>query len=235
MSSRQAEKERRRAERAAAEAAERKAAERRRRLQLLFGGLLVVAAATTVVLALVVGVFGDDESPGAPERLTDSAETAPTANIANLDQAVSQGNCELKKGLPIEGESHDDKDFKGADYKTNPPTSGDHNPNWAQDGIYEAGNESRLGELVHTLEHGRIDVQYKKGTAVKVIRQLEGLLGEKGGYHQLLFQNPTEMPYAVAATAWGQLLGCKTVTPAAFDAIRKFRDAYTDKGPENVP
>jgi hypothetical protein len=43
------------------------------------------------------------------------------------------------------------------------------------------------------------------------------------------------MPYAVAATAWGQLLGCKTMTPKVYDALRTFRERYIDKGPEQVP
>ncbi len=51
----------------------------------------------------------------------------------------------------------------------------------------------------------------------------------------LLFQNTTGMPYQVAATAWGQLLGCPQMNPKVFDAIRTFRERYLDKGPEVVP
>ncbi len=56
-----------------------------------------------------------------------------------------------------------------------------------------------------------------------------------GGYHLLLFENGTNMPFAVAATAWDQQLGCPTMNPQVFDAIRAFRDEYIDKGPEKVP
>ena len=63
--------------------------------------------------------------------------------------------------------------------------------------------------LVHTLEHGRIDLQYRPGTPAATVARLERLVDElEGGYHMLLFQNETEMPFAVAATAWGHLLGC---------------------------
>ena len=55
------------------------------------------------------------------------------------------------------------------------------------------------------------------------------------GYHMLLFQNGTKMPYAVAATAWDNQLGCKTMNPKVFDALRTFREAHIDKGPEVVP
>jgi hypothetical protein len=43
------------------------------------------------------------------------------------------------------------------------------------------------------------------------------------------------MKYQVAATAWGQLLGCPTMNPKVFDAIRTFRERYIDHGPEAVP
>ena len=56
-----------------------------------------------------------------------------------------------------------------------------------------------------------------------------------GGYHLLLFENGTNMPFAVAATAWDHQLGCPTMNPKVFDAIRAFRDEYIDKGPEKVP
>jgi hypothetical protein len=49
-----------------------------------------------------------------------------------------------------------------------------------------------------------------------------------------LFQNNTNMPYEVAATAWTQLIGCKTVNDKTWDALRAFRDRFTDKGPELI-
>jgi hypothetical protein len=137
---------------------------------------------------------------------------------------------------PIEGRTHLTKNFTERDYKTNPPTSGNHNPVWYQDGIYSPGTTPRLGMLVHPLEHGRIEIQYKPGTPAHTERQLESLYDQlDGGYHMLLFQNTTRMPYAVAATAWGHLLGCPTMNDRVFDALRTFRSAYIDKGPEIVP
>ena len=43
------------------------------------------------------------------------------------------------------------------------------------------------------------------------------------------------MPYEVAATAWGHLLGCPKMNDEVFDALRAFRKDYVDKGPEKVP
>ena len=115
-------------------------------------------------------------------------------------------------------------------------TSGTHFPQWAQDGVYEPQNTPDLGQLVHTLEHGRIDVQYKPGTPDHTVKQLEALLAEQeDGYHMLLFQNGTNMDAQVAATAWGHSLTCPQFNNKVFDALRTFRASFIDQGPEDVP
>jgi uncharacterized protein DUF3105 len=89
--------------------------------------------------------------------------------------------------------------------------------------------------LVHPLEHGRIELQYKKGSPAKTVSQLETLFTESSnGYHMLLFENTTNMPFAVAASAWGHYVGCPTMNDKVFDALRAFREQYIDKGPEVV-
>ena len=85
--------------------------------------------------------------------------------------------------------------------------------------------------LVHTLEHGRIDVQYKEGTSAGDVAKLEAFLGETDGYHMLLFQNTTGMDAAVAATAWGHSLTCPKMNDKTFDALRTFRDSLHRQGP----
>ena len=48
----------------------------------------------------------------------------------------------------------------------------------------------------------------------------------------LMFPNP-DMPYEVAATAWTQLVGCKTWEgDKTLDVLRDFRDIYRGNGPE---
>jgi hypothetical protein len=137
---------------------------------------------------------------------------------------------------PIEGNTHETKNFKPSDYKTNPPTSGNHNPVWYPDGLYNPGDVPRLGMIVHPLEHGRIELQYKPGTPRTTVKQLETLFNEEdSGYHMLMFQNTTNMPYAVAAAAWGHYVGCPTMNDKVFDALRSFHDSFIDKGPETVP
>jgi hypothetical protein len=234
MASRQEEKERRRRERVEREQAFKAAAARRRRLQFVFGGLLAVLIVAGVGVAIASVAGSSSGKVGQPTSAKAGAKI-PAQQTANLKQAAAAAKCKLVNA-PIEGNTHETKNFTEKDYKTNPPTSGNHNPVWYQDGIYEPGDTPRLGMIVHPLEHGRIEVQYRPGTSQKTVNQLESLVAEENnGYHMLLFQNTTKMPYAVAAAAWGHYVGCPQMNDKVFDALRTFHDTYIDKGPEIVP
>jgi len=233
VSSRQQEKERRRQERIAREQAEKRAAARRKRLQMVGGVVLGVAAVVGVVIAIVATGGGDE---GDAQEPSDQANlpTLPQQQATSLEAAAKDSGCRVINAK-YEGASHEEREFQPSDYRTNPPTSGNHFPQWAQDGIFGADELPPLGELVHTLEHGRINVQYKPGTPERIVRQLEAFMAEnEDGYHMLLYQNPTGMEYQVAATAWTHLLGCREWNDKAIDALRTFRQRYIDKGPEKV-
>ena len=60
-------------------------------------------------------------------------------------------------------------------------------------------------------------------------------LNDTPGYHMLMFENNTNMPTEFAAAAWTKSITCGQLTPQAIDAMREFRKAYTDKGPEFIP
>jgi hypothetical protein len=231
MSSRQEEKERRKRERQEAEQAAQAGTARKKRMQLVFGGVIAIVAVIAIVV-VALGVFGGDDGEA---EVAKGAAAIPAQKESDLKKAAAAAGCKLVDP-PNEGAGHEEKTFKASDYKSNPPTSGTHFPTWYDDGVYAPGDTPELGRLVHTLEHGRIDVQYKPGTDAKTRAQLETLVNESdGGYHMLLFQNETKMPYAVAASAWDHYLGCPTMNPQVFDAIRAFRLEHIDKGPEIVP
>ena len=237
MSHRQEEKQRRREEREAREKAEKARAAARKRMQLAVGGLVAIAAVAVVVL-LVTGAIGgsggdDETAAAAPEAA--SNVTIPEQKIGDLKAAAKAAGCKLENP-EVESAQHEERIFTEADYKTNPPTSGNHFPQWSEDGVYPTGNTPPLGELVHTLEHGRINVQYKPGTPEETVEQLNALLADmQDGYHLLLFENQTNMEAQVAATGWGRSLTCPEMNDQVFDAIRTFRNEYVDKGPEQVP
>ena len=190
-------------------------------------------ALTIVAASSLLAACGSEEAVGPAQP--ESEVSLPLQQTANLREAVEAAGCELINA-ENEGNGHDPaRQFTADDYQTNPPTSGDHHPEWYEDGIYEPGETDNLGMLVHTLEHGRINVQYKPGTSDEAVAQLEALLAESEGYHMLLFENSTGMKYAVAATAWTKAVGCPEMNEKVFDAIRTFRTRYVDKGPERVP
>jgi hypothetical protein len=234
MASRKEEKEARRAERLAAENAAK--AKNARQQRLMIGGGVLGAIIAIAVVALLATSGGSTDGQTAKPN---TSVAIPARQITDLDAAAKKAGCEFKT-FPSEGREHlPSATAVNNNYKTNPPTSGNHRPVWAEDGIYARGNEPDKENWVHSLEHGRIEFQYAPGTPTKRINQLQTLFAEpfKGdsGYHQLVLQNNTHMPYAVAAVAWTHYVGCKKFTDASFDALRAFRERFIDKGPEIVP
>ena len=221
MSSRQEQKEQAKRERLEREAAEQKAAKRKRLLQIIGGVVVGAVVVIGVVLALAGGGKDEQRDP------------------ANLAAAASAAGC-VVRSFPEYGRNHVTKKLTPADFKTNPPTSGDHNVNPAQDGVYAPGTEPEIENWVHTLEHGRIIFMYKPGTAAARISQLQTLFNEPvldsgKGYHSVLMQNNTKMPFEVAGVAWRHYVACPKFNDATIAALRDFREVYLDTAPEKVP
>ncbi len=255
MSSRREDKERLRAERIAAEAREHSQARRRLMAGYFVAGVLGVAvlAGLVVVLASSGGGNGGVEASascdnpdnahvqsqtGSTEGLElDCREGTPPPEIqfGDLRESAQKAGCELKLDLPDEGNTHipDSKPFT---YKTNPPTSGSHNPTPIADGAYltplsyDTSTSPNVRNFVHSLEHGRIEIQYNPDLPEEEQLALKGVFDEDPG-GMILVPNPN-MPYAVAVTAWTHLVGCPTYDPIVLDVIRNFRDTYRGNGPE---
>jgi hypothetical protein len=225
MASRKEEKERRRAERLEQEAARRQRERRLRRIySVVAGGVLLVAAAVAIIVAVSAG---GGSHPADYSIQPKNTLDPPARKIANLDQAAKAAGCELKNP-PIAGRTHLFPNQPTPKYGTDPPTSGNHDPVPTPDGVYLKEPPPR--NFLHTLEHGRIEIQYTPTLSKKRVRQLGGIFNESPAL-MLLFPNKT-MPYEVAVTAWGHLAGCKKVTNETFDVVKDFRDRYRDKGPE---
>jgi hypothetical protein len=237
MASRKEQKERAREARLAAEREAAKASSRNRRLQYALGAVIAIGIVAAVVAAVVGGGGGDkgEAGTGSPSVAASNTAKIPGVRETDLAKAAAAAGCVLKSPA-IQGFSHVTTSVK---YATNPPTSGDHNPDPALDGVYPAGNEPTPEHYVHTLEHGRVEIQYRKGSSARLVSQLTTLYNEPvnglSGYKTLLFENNTRMPYAVAATSWGQMLSCPRMNPRVFDALRAFRVKYVDHGREIFP
>lgn len=253
MASRKEEKERLREQRIAAERRESQAG--RRRLLVGYGLAGLLAAAVIVGLVVVLASGGDDDGTGAAAAGAEHANINPTSGVAaaepdnregtpppdvqqaRLEEAAEAANCDLKLDLPDEGNDHFTNEDKG-DYDTRPPTSGDHyGANEAGAGAHADGafrETPPLSRVVHSLEHGRIAVQYDPDLPEQQQLELKGVFDEDAA-GMLLYPNP-DMPYEVAAAAWTNLLGCDSYEGATtLDAIRAFRDSFRGQGPEPVP
>jgi hypothetical protein len=245
---RREEQERRRAERLAAEQEAQQATRRR-----LMAGYIVAGAMTlAIVIGLVIVVAsGGSDSGGSGSDACDQAHidvqsgfthgyepdcregtTPREIQQGDLEKAATAAHCELRLDLPNEGSTHIFKESDIPDYKTSPPTSGDHNAEQLADGAYSEMPQDWY--FVHSLEHGRIEIQYSPDLPEEDQLALKGVFDESPG-GVLLFPND-DMPYEVAVTAWTQLMGCKAFEgDATLDAIRDFRDIYLGQAPENVP
>lgn len=223
-------------------------------------GIIVVAILAGVVVA-ITGGGSDGDEPGRDASGEEFPELAyiqdqlgavpegieydgrdgtdpPEVQTADLEDAAKAADCDLQLDLDDEGNTHlDDENVPSVEYKTNPPTSGNH----------YAGNEVGSGALadgayleyppvgrsVHALEHGRVIMQYSPELSEEEQLEIKGVFDESP-QGVILYPNP-DMPYEVAVTAWRQLGGCKTYEGAAtLDLLRAFRDVYRNRGPEFV-
>ena len=231
MASRKEQKEALRAERER-KAQEAAAAERRKRM-VGFGiaGALVAAAVIAIAVVVVAGGGGDDggsDSARGAEPTEDFQKASiPAQEANNLDQAAKAADCTVKT-FPSEGRSH----VSGhVDYKTNPPTSGNHFEIPAADGAYTEAPP--MEHLVHSMEHGRVILWYQPTASPQLKGQLKTLFDEDN-YHMLLAPNTRDMPAQVAASSWTRSITCSTVNNKTWDALRLFRDRYRDQAPEQV-
>jgi Protein of unknown function (DUF3105) len=240
-------RERRRQERLAAEQQELASARRRLVFGYIVAGGLTLAVIVGGVIALGGSGGGGDSSGDIPANAHvqvnsgfthgysfDGREGTPPPPLqqGDLQKAADAAGCKLMLNLPNEGNTHITKESQIPDYKTNPPTSGNHNPEQLADGAYSEMPAEWY--FVHSLEHGRIEIQYSPDLPERDQLALKGVF-DQDPPGMLFFPN-SKMPYEVAVTAWQQLMGCPKYEGAAtLDAVRDFRDTYRGLGPEPLP
>ena len=242
MSSRKDQKESLRQERLAREQ-EAKAGERRRQMigYGVGGALALAALVVVVVLVLAGGGDGDGDDSGGGDLYPDDVSIPnPGPLSVDVERAAKAAGCELESNKATARE-HLAEESATQTYEQNPPTSGAHWAVPAEDGVYD--EQPRKEDLVHTLEHGRVIVWFKQDLPAEDRGKLKTLFDEDD-FHLVLTPNDTDMPFAVAATAWnaepnqplgtGQLMGCKNFSDKTLDALRAFKDEHRDRGPETV-
>jgi Protein of unknown function (DUF3105) len=206
--------------------AERAESDRRRVWQLIALGVACAAVVAVWIVAVTAGGGGPRPTGGSPDIYP--KETIPPPRDRSLARAAAAAGCTVRS-FPSFGRRHTTARVQ---YKTNPPTSGPHNPTPAADGIYDLPPSTE--QLVHSLEHGRVIFQFVPGAPPQVRGQLKALF-EEDPRHVILTANATNMPFEVAASAWRHYVGCGHVSGATFDALRDFKIDYRDRAPEHVP
>ncbi|HET8954363.1 MAG TPA: DUF3105 domain-containing protein [Solirubrobacterales bacterium] len=188
-------------------------------------------ALIAIVSIVVLSSGSDSAARGDPHINLDSGITngialdtragidPPELKEQSLQKAVRAAGCELRLRLPDEGHEHIPASAPEPGYKTKPPTSGDHVDEQQADGAYR--KTPPPASVVHSLEHGRLAIQYRPDLPEQAQLELIGFYNSIYG-GTILFPNP-DMPYMVAATTWTNLIGCRSYhqlkTLAAIDAF----------------
>jgi hypothetical protein len=248
VASRKEEKERLRQQRLAAERAAASSGRAR-----LYAGYAVAGVLTLAVLAGLVVVIASGGSDGGVDACSEAhiknsggtfrglepdcreGTAPPQIKVADLQLSAQQAGCELKLDLPEEGNTHV-PNSEPVKYKTEPPTSGNHNPVPIDDGAYltpitsDTSEPTNIRNEVHAMEHGRIEIHYKPSLPEEQQLALKGVFDEDPD-GMLLYPDP-DMPYDVAVTAWTNMAVCPGYDEGVLDVIRNFRDTYRGNGPE---
>ena len=110
---------------------------------------------------------------------------------------------------------HTDADV---DYEQTPPTGGEHNPIWQNEGFYDA--PIRDENAVHTLEHGAVWITYSPDLPQHQKDQIRQLV--EGQTCMVASPHP-DLPTPVVASAWGKQL---TLESADSPGLEQFVRAY---------
>jgi hypothetical protein len=237
--------ERERLRQARQERESKQAGSEKRRLMIGYGVAGVVGLAVVIgIVAVIVSAANKndsgeshiDQQSGSTNGVqpdTRSGTTPPPVKVSDLKKAAKKANCDLRLHLKEEGHEHIPPTSPTPEYETNPPTSGNHvEPPYQQaDGAYKEMPQEL--DIVHSLEHGRMEIQYSPSLSGSAQLELVGLYDSMYGA-TLLFPNEN-MTYEVAATTWRNLIGCNEYKGAiTLDAIRDFGKETWGNGREPV-
>lgn len=236
MASRKEQKEQLRRERQAREASAGEAAHRRRLIGYAVGAGVVVLAVVVAVALLAGG--GDSSASG--DVLPDDGSYTEPRDVESVAAGAKAAGCELKS-YPAKSREHLADLSEKVKYASKPPTSGNHYQVPAEDKAYE--DPPNVKELVHTLEHSRVIIWFKRDLPRKARASLKAYF-DHDSYQLVLVPETTGMEYDVAATAWhrnprprgtGRLLGCPEYNDDVYTALERFKERNRGRGPEIIP
>lgn len=166
----------------------------------------VIAGIVAVVLLLGIG--------GGAVALWRSQQPDTTAGSgsAKIGQVQTYSNL---------GRNHIQSGYK---WGQEPPAGGDHNPAWANCGIYDKEIPNQYA--VHSLEHGTVWITYKSNLPRAQVNTLKAKANKQQDYMLMSIDNKQSSP--IVLTAWGKQVHVNSPNDPAVD---KFIKAYW-KGPQ---
>jgi hypothetical protein len=212
----------------------------------------LIAFAVVVVVIAVLSAGGGEDSDGvvadgaanprelAAEVLPDGGTFALPEEVDSVHEAARAASCELRS-YAVESKDHVSNPDEYIPRSSRPPTSGRHAPVPAPDGAYAIPPD--VDQLVHTLEHGRVIVWFDRDLPRSARASLKAFY-DHDPYQLVLVPDTTDMPYAVAATAWhgkpkplgrGRLFGSGAATDEIYTALEAFKERNRGRGPELIP
>lgn len=131
---------------------------------------------------------------------------------------------------PIQSRDHIEKFAAHPSYNSNPPTSGWHYGETAENGAHR--EEVADEYLIHNLEHGDIWIAYHP----RISGEAEKELKKFGDESRLVVTPRSGNEHDVALVAWGHLDAFNLLDkPLDTERVRDFIKRYRNKGPEKVP
>ena len=235
MSSRQEEKERRRREREEKQQAEKAAAARRKRLQMVFGvvlAVLVLGGRPRWSLGRALGGGDSGEPREAPAGGADIPARAGGRPQEGRRGRRLQARRRAERGRRPRGEGLQGLRLQAEPAHLRQPlpavVRGRHLRAGRHAGARQARPHARARPDRHPVQEGHAGDHGRASSRRSTTRWTAATTC-------CCSRTAPNMPFAVAATAWDHQLGCPTMNPKVFDAIRAFRDEYIDKGPGSRP
>jgi hypothetical protein len=200
--------------------------------RLLLYGLAGAGVVALVVVVLVIALGGG--SSGSDSKVA-SAMTAAGCTFKTVKGYVPQGQnvhvASLTKTLP---------------WNTDPPSNGQHYPEWAVWGFYTQAVNPR--QVVHNEEHGGVILWWGSQVPQSTVSALRSFYNQQADG---VFGTPyPKLGSKIAITAWtgdptkygrngyygsGHIGVCSSWTPKVEQAFTDFRSAYRGHGPEGIP
>jgi Protein of unknown function (DUF3105) len=166
-----------------------------------------------------------------------------------LGQELAAAGCTFKTVtayVPKGGHTHVPSLVSNDHWNTDPPSNGQHYPEWAVWGFYTEAVNPR--QVVHNEEHGGVIVWWGSNVSAGTVEKLRAWYEEQP-------DGSFGTPYAklgskVAITAWtgdpthyqvngyygqGHIAVCPSYTAATHAAFDEFRKVYRGHGPEGIP